>query len=143
MAMCPMNVPGTRVSSTPVLNGEALAFTTSGDAVELRRRVHAMAGLHVLRVDSANGQDLMGRGMMGGMMATGTAMDGTTMPPSSAIVADLPDGASILLTPELPADLQQLRSAVRRSVIRMQQEGCGMMGQTRHHVEQENRSWRT
>lgn len=45
-ALCPMAVPGTTVAAEEVEGGAALAFTTSGDVEELRRRVHRMAEFH-------------------------------------------------------------------------------------------------
>ena len=45
--MCPMQVPGTTVTSADVEGGVALVFTTrTGDAAELRQRVRRMAEMH-------------------------------------------------------------------------------------------------
>jgi hypothetical protein len=40
---CPMKVEGTTVRAADVEGGASLVFTTSGDAAELRKRVHAHA----------------------------------------------------------------------------------------------------
>ncbi len=132
--MCPMSVPGTRVSATETATGEALAFTTSPDqAVALREKVHAMADMHNRHHASGDA----GHGAMGGMMGQGGTgaggMEGMQMPPPSrAAVEDLPDGARILVTPNDPADLQRLQSTVRKHAEHMQQHGCGMMDRSQH-----------
>lgn len=127
MAMCPMSVPGTQVSAADAGDGETLTFTTTPDqAAELRSRVHAMAQMHNQH-HAAGG--MMG-GAMGGTMGSGKPMEGAMMPPSHAAAVDLESGASIKLTPNDPADLQKLQSAARLHAQRMQQNGCGMMGQT-------------
>jgi hypothetical protein len=67
--------------------------------------------------------------MAGGMMGSGKGMEGKVMvPPSSATVTDIENGASIALTPVAPADLQQLQTAVRTHANHMEKDGCGMMG---------------
>lgn len=113
MAMCPMDVPGTRVSVADTADGETLTFTGADQAAELRSRVHAMAEMH-----NRHHADGVREGMMGGSM----------MPSSHATVADLDNGASITVTPDAPADLQKVQSAVRMHAERMEQSGCAMMG---------------
>lgn len=126
MAMCPMNVPGTQVTATDAANGETLTFTTTDQVAELRSRVHAMAEMHN-KHHAAGG---MHESMMGGGTGSGNAMGGgMMMPPSRAAVVDLDKGASITLTPNDPADLQKLQSAARMHAQKMQENGCGMMGQ--------------
>jgi hypothetical protein len=44
--MCPMQVEGTSATAEDVEGGAALAFTTTGDVAELRRRVAHMADMH-------------------------------------------------------------------------------------------------
>ena len=45
--MCPMTVPGTKVSAVDTSTGEAVTFTTTADqAAALREKVHAMADMH-------------------------------------------------------------------------------------------------
>jgi hypothetical protein len=46
-------------------------------------------------------------------------------------VMDVEGGASIVLAPNAAADLDRLQSAVRARAQRLEQNGCGMMGQTR------------
>jgi len=129
MAMCPMSVPGTQVSAADAVDGETLTFTTTDQVAELRSRVHAMAEMHNQHHAAGGTHEGMMGGGTGGMMGSGKAMSGTMMPPSHATVVDLENGASITLTPNAPADLQELQSAVRMHAQRMQQSGCGMMGQ--------------
>lgn len=117
MAMCPMTVPGTQVYAADTANGEALTFTTSPDQVaELRIRVHAMGNMHNQRHGGMGGGQAMG-GMMGSMIMP---------PPSRAWVDDVENGARISMTPNDPADLQKLQSAVRMHATHMQQHGCRM-----------------
>ena len=55
----------------------------------------------------------------------GGMMGGGTMPPSYATAIDTEDGANVLLTPTVPADLNQLQSSVRLRAHRMRLNGCG------------------
>lgn len=133
--MCPMSVPGTKVSAADTATGEALTFTTTPDqAAALREKVHAMADMHNQR--HASGEAAHG-GMSGGMMGGGMAggsMGGMQMPPPSrAAVEDLPEGARIVVTPNDPGDLQRLQATVRSHAEHMQQDGCGMMMQHSQH----------
>lgn len=137
--MCPMSVPGTKISAADTATGEALTFTTSPDqAPVLREKVHAMADMHNRHHASGDaghggmGGMMGGGGRAGGGMAAG-GMGGMQMPPPSrAAVEDLPDGARILVTPKDPADLQRLQSSVRMHAEHMQQHGCGMMNHSQH-----------
>lgn len=132
--MCPMSVPGTQVSAAETPSGEALTFTTTPDqAAALREKVHAMADMHNQHhAGGAAGHGGMMGGGMGGM-GTGGGAGGMQMPPPSrASVEDLPDGARIVVTPNDPADLQQLQSTVRGHAQEMQQHGCGMMQHGQH-----------
>lgn len=51
--LCPMALPGTRVSASDTEDGAALTFTTSGDVDELRQRVRE-AGAHHARMADAH-----------------------------------------------------------------------------------------
>jgi hypothetical protein len=126
MAMCPMNVEGTHVAATDVASGEQIAFTTTGQVSELRSRVHGMAAMH----DQHHGDAGAHAGMMGGGMGgAGHAMGGTIMPPSHATVLDTEAGATLILTPNDPADLARLQQAVHVHVEHLEKDGCGMAGQ--------------
>jgi hypothetical protein len=111
MATCPMGVPGAQVSSAAAEGGETLSFTSNEQVPELRSRVHSMVAFH--------NQHHPADGSHGGMMGGGT------MPPSYASVVDTEDGANVLLTPTVPADLSQLQSSVRIRAHRMRLNGCG------------------
>ncbi len=133
--MCPMSVPGTKVSAADTATGEALTFTTTPDqAAALREKVHAMADMHNRHhASGAAEHGGMSGGMMGGGMAAGS-MGGMQMPPPSrAAVEDLPEGARLVVTPNDAADLQRLQSTVRAHAEHMQQDGCGMMMQHSQH----------
>ncbi len=149
-----MDVPGTQISAVDTVSGESLTFTTTPDrAAELQRRVHGMADMHNQH-HAAGGmmggsmhEGMMGNagagGTMGGSMHEGmmghAGAGGTTggtsgmmmPPPSHTAVVDLPNGARVDVTPEAPADLERLQSAVRQHAQHMQQSGCGMM----HHPQ--------
>jgi hypothetical protein len=126
MAACPMNIPGTKVTAMDTATGEKLAFTTTGDVAALRSKVRQMAEMHNQHHAKGGTPDGM---MAGGMMGSGKGMEGKVMvPPSSATVTDIENGASIALTPVAPADLKQLQTAVRTHANHMEKDGCGMMG---------------
>ena len=134
MAMCPMAVPGTQLAATDTEDGEAVTFTTSPDqASELRARVHAMADMHNRHhqagaTDGMHGGMPHGGAMGGGSMGSGGGGPmGMMPPPSRAAVEDVVGGARLVVTPNDPADLEALRSAVRMHSERMQQTGtCAM-----------------
>ena len=134
--MCPMSVPGTKLSAADTSTGEALTFTTTPDqATPLRERVHAMADMHNRHHASGDADHGGMGGMHGGMMGgpAGHSGQGGMMgdmqvpPPSRAAVEDLPDGARIIVTPNDPADLERLQKTVRMHAQQMQEHGCGMM----------------
>jgi hypothetical protein len=111
MANCPMSIPGAQVSSAAAEGGETLSFTSNEQVPELRSRVHSMVAFHNQRhpADGSHGE------MMGG----------GSIPPSYASVVDTEDGANVLLTPTVPADLIQLQASVRVRAHRMRLNGCG------------------
>jgi hypothetical protein len=134
-AMCPMDVPGTKLSAADTASGEALTFTTTPDqAATLRERVRSMVAMHDQH-HAAGDSGHMEHGQ-GAMMGTGgehgahgAGMGGMAMPPPSrAVVEDVENGARLVVTPNDPADLQKLQSTVKSHAERMQQEGCSMMG---------------
>jgi hypothetical protein len=126
--VCPMSVPGTKLSAADTSTGEAITFTTTPDqATALREKVHAMADMHN-RHHASGGAD---QGGMKGMHGGGMMGDMEMPPPSRAVVEDLPDGARIIVTPNDPADLERLQKTVRMHAEHMQQHGCGMMDHAR------------
>lgn len=143
MAMCPMQVPGTKVAAADVEGGVALSFTTStGDVSDLRQRVRRMAemhnqhhsggmmmgghhgpGEHEHEGGSAAGHECCGGAMMRGGM--------TMMPAATASAEDIQDGARLVLRPTDPAQLGALREHIRMHAARMARGECPMMGPTR------------
>ena len=88
-----------------------MAFTTTGDVAELRRRVARMAEMH----DQHHGE---GHGSKTGMHA-GEMHDGMKMPPSTARSEDIEGGARLVFTPRDPTDLAKLREHTRQHAEKM------------------------
>jgi hypothetical protein len=136
MEACPMAVPGTQVAVTETRDGEAVTFTTSrNQADELRARVHAMADMHNSHHQGGGMEGMHGGMQHGGMMGGGSmgstgGRDAMMPPPSRATVEDVEGGARLVVTPNDPADLDQLRSTVRMHAEHMRQTGTCEMG---HH----------
>lgn len=128
LAMCPMNVPGTRVIAADAVNGETLTFTTTGAVGELRVRVMEMAQRHNAHHADAGAQIGVGHG---GMMASENPMGAPTMPASWATVVEVERGATIVIVPNDTVDLARLRSVIRIRAERMQRNGCDLVGQAR------------
>lgn len=129
-SMCPMMVPGTRVTSEDIEGGTAMVFTTtSGDVADLRARARRMAEMH-----NQMGQHMMGPGMHGGMHGGegmhggGEGMQsGMMMVASDATVVDIEGGARMELRPRDPAQLDELRAQTRKHSQRMASGQCPMM----------------
>jgi hypothetical protein len=127
-SMCPMTVEGTTARAEDVDGGAALAFTTTGDEAELRRRVAHMAEMHQKHhgqghgamMDGDEGKDRMGdgKGMMGG---------GMSMPPATARSEEIAGGARLVFTPQDPADLPKLREHAHQHAEKMASGQCPMM----------------
>lgn len=99
---CPMQVPGTTVTSSNVEGGVALAFTTQGgDVAELRERVQRMTETHPEH-------------------HSGTVM-------STASSEEIESGARLVLKPQDPAQLEALREHARTHAARMAEGDCPMM----------------
>jgi hypothetical protein len=129
MHACPIAVPGTQLAA-------------ADRAEDLRARVHAMADMHN-RHHLAGGPEgthaghggmehggMMGGGMMGGGSTAGAGAGQASMmpPPSRATVVDVEGGARLVVTPNDPADMDQLRSTVRTHAEHMQKTGTCRMG---------------
>ncbi len=137
MQNCPMSVPGTQVAAADIPDGESITFTTSPDrAADLRARVHAMADMHNRHHQGGGMEEMHGGMQHGGMMGGGSmgsssaGADQMAMmpPPSRASVEDVEGGARIVVTPNDPADLDRLRSAVRMHAQHMRDGGQCEMG---------------
>jgi hypothetical protein len=116
-----MAVEGTTARAEDVDGGVAMAFTTTGDVAELRRRVAHMAEMHGSHPGGGHGM-MMGEGHPGGMMG-----EGMKMPPATARSEDIEGGARIVFTPKDPADLAALREQTRRHAEQMASGQCPMM----------------
>jgi hypothetical protein len=129
---CPMLLPGTSVQAQDTKDGMAMTFTTTGDAAELRRRVHVMAD-H-MNAHSSGGSGAMGMhgGMMGadagmGMMGS-SMMGGGMMPAMHAQVEDVDHGARLKMTPADPKKLSEMRDHMKQHAQMVNQtHGCSMM----------------
>jgi hypothetical protein len=119
-AQCPMAVAGTSARAEDVDGGAAIAFTTTGDVAELRRRVAHMAEMHTRHHGA-------GHGPMGDSSKMGMMGDGMMMPSAHARSEDIDAGARIVLTPNAPADLAQLREHTRQHAEKMASGQCPMM----------------
>jgi len=122
---CPMEVPGTQVSVADTPDGVAVVFTTSGDVAQLRHRVQGMAAMH---------GKMSGEGMAGGMMKSDGMGSGgmmgsdhmKKMVASTARSEDVEGGARIVLTPQDPAQLPELRAHAREHAGHMASGHCPM-----------------
>jgi hypothetical protein len=128
--ICPMNVPGTKVSASDTPSGAAVAFTTTPDQVPaLRERVRAMAEMHEKHRAAGVAGASAPAGTPGGARGgpSGHGHGGMPMPPpAKATVEDVEGGARIVATPLDPVDLEKLRSATRMHAAHLQQHGCEM-----------------
>ena len=109
---CPMQVPGTTVTSSNVEGGVALAFTThGGDVAELRERVQRMTETHHQHHS-------------GGVMGMA--------PPSTASSEDIEGGVLLVFKPQDPAQLEALREHARTHAARMAEGDCPMLSRLEH-----------
>jgi hypothetical protein len=108
---CPMAVPNTTARAEDVEGGVALAFTTTGDVAELRKRVAHMAEMH-------------------GHMAE---MHQKMMPHSQVRSEEIEGGARLVFTPEDPAKLDELREHARKRAEKMKNGECPMMAMHGEH----------
>jgi len=144
---CPMQISGTAVAASDMEGGVGLDFTTTGDVVELRRRVGRMAEMH-----DGHGHMRMGGGTPpcaeaehrhgadedddedgdeDGAGHHGSGHDGMggrmMMPEATATVEDIEGGARFVLRPTDPAQLVTLREHVHMRAERMADGECPMM----------------
>jgi hypothetical protein len=120
-ATCPMAVAGTSARAEDVDGGAAIAFTTTGDVTELRRRVAHMAEMHARHHGEGHGP------MMGNDSKMGTMGHGMMMAAAQARSEDIEAGARIVLTPNEPAELARLREHTRQHAEKMASGQCPMM----------------
>ena len=141
---CPMGVQGTTVQATETSDGMSMAFTTTGDVGELRKRAHGMSdrmngqasgamgtsGMMMKGGDGGAGM-MMGSGMgRPGMMGDGGAgmMMGGSMPPMNVQVEDIEGGARLRMTPRDPSRVAEMKKHVQQHAQMMNQgHSCPMM----------------
>jgi ribosomal protein S15P/S13E len=107
-----------------------MTFTTTGDAIELRRRAHAMAEHMNAHSSDSSGAMGMHGGMMGADASTGMgggSMMGRMMPAMHAQVEDVDHGARLKMTPADPKKLGEVREHMKQHAQSMNQtHGCSM-----------------
>jgi len=149
-----MHLAGAQVVAEDTKEGAAMVFTTSGDVAELRRRVHHLAEMHQMRManrdlkggpgnmgnmgpgtpgspgatmgSGAMGSGAMGPGTMGPKPMMGAGHMPMAMVPSTARAEDTDGGARLVLTPEDPTKLAELRAQVREHAAHMANGECPM-----------------
>lgn len=147
-----MRVEGTTVTAVDTETGVALAFTTSGDVAELRRRVAAMAEhkkkmmskghgqmgkMHSEKGMQEHGQGATGEHQHGdkaqndegsgcSCCSHGAGMHGPRIEHTVQVV-EIAGGAQLVLTPKQSSDLAALREQVREKSKMMQEGKCPMM----------------
>lgn len=122
-AACPMDIPGTTARTEDVKGGVAIVFATStGDVVELQRRVAQMAEIH--NQHHAQHPATPEPGQPGAQ--AGTQDQG--MIAAQARAEDINRGARLVLTPQNPKQLKQVRQQIRQHAQEMASSGqCSMM----------------
>lgn len=142
-AMCPMAVEGTSARAEDVEGGAALAFTTTGDVAELRRRVAHMVEMHEKHHGEGHGAGMGGggaeKGMMGGDKGMMGGDKGMMMPPATARSEEIEGGARLIFTPRDAADLPKLRDHARQHAEKMASGQCPMMAMHGHGHEGSSR----
>lgn len=131
--MCPMGVEEVEVSAAEINQGAAFVFTTSDpeEVRDLRERVGRMAQMHN-RMHPPMEQGLAAHVQEGGpgQHAPGPQMGRMhTMHRARATASQVPGGARLELRADDPAQLDDLRQAVRMAAQGMQQGECPMMMQ--------------
>lgn len=128
MDSCPMMIVGTSVHAEDVAGGAALAFTTTGDVNELRRRIAHMAEMHG-KMAEMHGKHHGGSG--GGMGMHAGKMSGHDMMPAADVrVEEIEGGARLIFTAREPSELPALREHAQQHAAKMSSGECAMM---KHH----------
>jgi hypothetical protein len=121
---CPMQVPGTRAVVAAVDGGVALDLTTTtGDVVDLRARVKAIAG------EESSGTAIAQPAAGGAQQGSGgrEMHDEVTHIGTRARVQDLPTGARIVFMPVDPGQLGALRAQTDAMATRLNQGDCSQL----------------
>jgi hypothetical protein len=114
-AHCPLRLPGATLTSSEVLEGVALYFTTSENVDELRQRVRDLAITHAH--EGAAPDDPCGCPLLGN--------DGTPLMAEASTSAEpTPGGARLLLVPNERSEAVRLRTRVAERLERLAAEAC-------------------
>ena len=148
MGACPMFVEGTEVEVSDTPDGVALEFTTQdGSVSDLRQRVQNLAQMYLMKTGRSQLRWFPARGQRGGQGSgdessargagmghgggmgpgAGRGMGMGQLPPTTAMVSEIPDGARIELQPTSPQALSDLRQQVRQHAERLNSGQCWMM----------------
>lgn len=116
---CPVQVPATAVTVVNTKNGVAMHFTTMpGNVAEVRRRVAVLAKMDPVEAEASDAglPDVEPPPSVFGAPAK--------LVPMQAKAEDLGDGATLLLTPLNPMDVDMLRAYAHNSAQRMRLGRC-------------------
>jgi hypothetical protein len=131
---CPMmkDMAGAKVTATDTVDGVAIELTTTGDVAALRAHAHDMADMHNKMTGMHGDGEMhagMGSGEMHEGMGSGAMHGGMKMVPSKATVEDTAGGARIVLVPNDPSQLAELRDHAREHAAMMNKGECPMATQ--------------
>jgi hypothetical protein len=126
---CPMKLPGTTVTSSDIDDGVVLTFTNPSDVSALRQRVRGMATMHKRYAPGGTryqeGTAVEERAVPGN---EGGAHDGmTTMPAAAATAKNSENGAQLILRPNDPSQLGDLRKHAQMHAEQMASGECPLM----------------
>ena len=115
---CPVQVPATVVTVVNTTSGVAMYFTTMpANVAEVRRRVALLAKMEPIAAPTvADGPDVEPPPSVFGAPAK--------LVPMQAKAEDISDGASLVLTPLNPMDVEMLRAYAHNSAERMRLGRC-------------------
>jgi hypothetical protein len=119
---CPMEIPGAHVAMTETKGGIALDFTTNGDVMELRQRVHSLAASQ----SSTQIAPQSGAGDMQGSGGREMNQDVTHVQ-TQASVQDLPNGARLIIRPVDPNQFNSVRQNAMATVSQLNQGDCSAL----------------
>ena len=146
---CPMGVPGTAVQATETSDGMSMAFTTTGDVGELRKRAHAMAdrmggqpagamGMSGMMMRGGDGgapgmigPGMGGPGMMGGMGSGAHGMGGM-----SGMTTSTADGGSGMMMGPMPSMNVQVDDIEGGARLRMTPREPSRLAEMKQHLQQ-------
>lgn len=142
---CPVLVPGATVSVEELEHGAALTFgTRSGDVLDLRRRVHALAWLYASYTDDhwlvwhvVDPNDPTTRVTWGGVLPGVDAADEQgpvavealhgPLPPVHPQVREHPRGAVLVLTADDPLQAYHVREQVLLHALYLEHDRCPVL----------------